>query len=613
MTNWRRKMKLKWGFKRTLVIMIIPIMMMAVFYGTAITVVATDSNQPAEQTDGTQPEDTTQQDEGTQPTDGTQPADATQPTGGDTTTDADDSESVEQPEILKDVFGEVVFYRWDRINDSNTPRDAEWHPAMLVWARDEFEIDDGYIGCLAPDCIWLGPEADAVPGATHVFNEDDEIYDDLFDDNDLISEGESCYFRLTDRAEGIDVGSDPQVLTHEKTFFTTDDRDVLYIKYGKTDSDNDNESGGEAPVYMIKLARTPDAPQDYILEPGGQGNDSWIHVHGDEYGYEWTFESYESEFPGDGDDDRMYKVKYNKPHEDDPRLSVGEGQRFMHCRSKDYDWNKYKWFLGKKLRFSAIKGDPTIEEGQILSISASDYVSAEGSPESQNGVILQAGQTITIEKGGILSISGDFINNGTIINNGGVILVENGGSIYPFLQGDDANAMGCGSIKCNGGDIIIESGGAIYSGLNCTLTTDNVKRNAAFWMDNSSTLVNYGLVCCGEMRLGDTATIENRNNARLYACMCEPSWKTIVDQLSDNNQKLMSGDTSELHSLGYFKKEDSDDYYGGIFLINDATNLQNAPSLYVTSGQEDHVNNPCTEWQTNYIDPGLIYYGLLEL
>ena len=121
------------------------------------------------------------------------------------------------------------------------------------------------------------------------------------------------------------------------------------------------------------------------------------------------------------------------------------------------------------------------------------------------------------------------------------------------------------------------------------------------------------MLCCGELRLGDAATIENRTNARIYTGLMQPQWKTIVDQLSDNNQKLMSGDTSDLLSLGYFKKEEEDGYYGGIFLVNDATNMQNVPSVYVTSGQEDHLNNPSVDWQTTYIDQGLIYYGLLEL
>ncbi len=562
-------MSLKLVFRRIIGSMIIPAMVAAAFFSTAMPVVATDTEE---------------------------------------TLVDENAESQEGATLLNDVFGEVVFYRWDRVYRNDYPTDSDWHLVMLVWSRSDGTIDDGYIGALAPDDIWQGPEAAAVPGVTHRFTEDNEIYDKYFDDKKWIKEKDTYYIRLTDRAEGIDIGSDPQVQTYRNTFFTDDDRDCLYIKYSKRDSDNEGEDGLQAPVYYMKMSKSPNAPADYdyVIEPWGDEDNSAIAFHANESGRdEWTFKS-ESKSRGD-----VWRVFYNKESARDPTLSVGEGLRFAHVRSQDKDWNLFKMFIGTKLRFSSINGDVNIQSGQILSISPSNYVSSTGSTESQSGVILPGGNTITIEKGGILSISGDFINNGTIINNGGTIIVQNGGTIYPFLQGDDNNSLGCGSIKCNSGDIIVEDGGAIYSGMNCAMTTDNVQRSAAFWLDNSSTLVNYGLVCCGQVDLGDATVVENRSNGRIYTCLYEPSWGTFTYQLSDNNSKLMSGSTDDLKSLGYF--DTGTDYYGGITIIGGPTKLTNAPSIYTAKDMGGNLNNPDSDWQDVYISQGLIYYGTLEL
>ncbi len=539
--------------------------------------------------------------------------------------------SAEEAQVLNDVFGEVVYYRWDRVNRDDYPTDTDWHLSMLVWTRSDGAIDDGYIGAVAPDDIWLGPNADPVPGATHRFTNDDPIYKEYFKDKKWILEDETYYIRLTDRAEGIDVGSDPQVQPYRDTFYTDDDRDCLYVKYGGKDGDNDGIDDSDAPVYMMKLSRGPNAEDgyDYVMEPWGDEDNSAIKFHGNEYGYEWTFKSLDLDESGDDynddipdgytqeDDYRnprvVWRVFYNKGHHKDPTLSVGEGLRFLHVRSQDKEWNTFKWFIGTKYRYSAIKGDVTIGANQMLSISASNYVDATGSEESQQGVILPGGHTVTIEKGGILSVSGDFINNGTIINNGGTILVQDGGTIYPFLQGDDSNSLGCGTIKCNSGDIIVEKGGAIYSGMNCAKNlTDGTMKSANFWLDNSSTLVNYGLVVCGQMDLGNGATVENRSQGRIYSCFYEPNWGPFMIPLSDNNANLSAGDKKNIRSLSRFTAE-SGFYEGGIKTLPGGTKLTVVPDIFLTKGKEDYLDNPDREWQTLYLQQNLVYFGTLEL
>lgn len=516
-------------------------------------------------------------------------------------------------EMLNDVFGEVVFYRWERVNRNTYPTDTEWHPTLLVWQNSNGR-DDGYIGCVAPNDIYMGPEARPVEGVTNKFSRSDPIYKSQFKDSGQMEESETYYMRLTDRAEGIDVGSDPQVKSYRDIFYTDDSRDCLYVKYGKRDDDNEGLDDNDAPVYMIKMTTAPGVNRDYILEPGGNGGQSWMKIHHNEYGYEWSFMSVKRSGRGD-----VFRVFYNKESEDDPTLAVGSFKRFMHVRSEDREQDLFKWFIGTKLRYSAIKGDTSVRDGQILSISASNYVDAGGSNESQQGVILPKGRTITVEKGGILSISGDFINNGTIINNGGTILIQKGGTLFPFLQGTNPYEDGCGTLKCNAGDIIVEEGGNLYAGLNCAMTDGTTRAVAPFWLDNNSTLVNYGVVCCGEMRLGSAAVVENRGDGKIYTCLWEEEWGSFTDMLKDNNTKLVTGKTDKLSGLRYFETGtwqakstiSGVDMYGGIGVISDAIKIP--PTVYVTQNGAKNIINPDTDWNSYFITPKRIQMGTLRL
>ena len=200
-----------------------------------------------------------------------------------------------------------------------------------------------------------------------------------------------------------------------------------------------------------------------------------------------------------------------------------------------------------------------INSGQILSISQSDYLDTSGKEQSQSGVILSGGDVITVEKGGVLSVSGDLINNGLIINNGGTIIVQDGGSIFPFLQGDDEATLGCGGIQCNGGDIIIEEGGAIYSGMN---TGDGSQ--AYFYLDNSSTLINYGVLVYGTLNIGDGSRIENRLGGKIYGSYYEKNLSTFSEMVNYNTKKLMKGNHVGLLGISEFGKA-YEAHMGGLF------------------------------------------------
>lgn len=526
-------------------------------------------------------------------------------TGADSTTE---DASVEG-EVLKDVFGEVTFYRWERIKRDNYPTDSEWHLSMLVWGDSKGKKDVGYISAVAPEAIYQGPEASALEGVTHRFSKSDPVYKKTFKDSTHVQEAKSFYVRVEDRAKDLLNNSDPQVLPSKDVFYTDSDRHCVYVKYGSRDKGNKGLDGTAVPQYMIKLNTAGTSNRDYIMEPWGEQDNSAIDFRSNEYKAEWGFRS-ES-----GDRGDVWEIAYNKDDYDDPHLSIRSG--FVHARGTTDEEDFCKWFIGTKLRYSSIKGDVTVGNGQILSISASDYLDADGNGESQSGVIVPSGVTITVEKGGILSVSGDLINNGTIVNNGGTILVQNGGTIYPFLQGASVE-QGCGAIKCISGDMIIEKGGAVYAGLNRAAS----REPAAFWLADSSTIVNYGLLVYGIMKVGDGTVIENRSGGRIYGALFEPNLRTFNDMLRDNNEKLMKGNTSKLTALSYIGQKkttttttktveitifglkipvpiitDSSDEslgsiepeYGGIVV---AGRIRRNPIIYRTKGQEGYINDP---------------------
>ena len=418
-----------------------------------------------------------------------------------------EGEPINDDDLLKDSFGEVVMYRWTRVDRDSYPTDAYWHPTLLVYADDvtnkKSYPDWGYIAAEAPGCFWRGPGGGEIAGS-HKFSRDDPNWVAWFKDDDDIDEDNSDFIKISDSAQNITV-NDPQVKSDQEKFFTNSNRNCIYVKYGKRDDDNEGLDGMDAPVYAIKMTSEKNVDTEYYLEPYGVGDQSGIHIHDNLYGYEWSFKSYTSD-KRSGD---LYRVFYNKPNKQDPRLNTQWS--WAYAESDDQDKSLFKWFIGEMLRFSALKGNVTIGNERILSISSGEYISSEGKEETVEGVFLPAGETITIEKGGILSIEGTFLNNGTIINNGGTILIKDGGSICPFLQGDNTAKNGCGAIICNGGDIIIESGGALYAGMN-----DDSMNQVPFYMDNSSTMIVYGLVVYGSMRLGDAARIELRSGGKMY-------------------------------------------------------------------------------------------------
>ena len=405
--------------------------------------------------------------------------------------------------VLNDVFGETTFYRWEEVRKNNYPKDSEEHPSLFIFGNN-----NEYATMFdAPDCIYMGKDADVLNGVTKKLSEDSAGYK-IFDGKGDIDESDSYFLKFMDK------GRNNQSLHIDRSaFFTNSDCNAMYVKYV------DKHDGH--PRYELYIKGKNGL--NYYLEPDEGSSQGMLDIETETAKVEvlrkWEFLPYNSDKRskngvGEGNAHTYWYLFHDDgAWGDDEKVFVENGWLSVHdgaFRAED----DALWYIGTPYHFSTVKSDVTVRENQILAIGAEEYVDTSGAVKESNGCIIPNGRTITIEKGGILSVSGQLINNGTIINNGGTILVRDGGTIGPFIQGTGVGLNGCGTLKCCNGDIIIQEGGALYAGM-----ADEHCQSCPFYLDGNSTLINMGLLVYGAMKLGDYANLEFYETSRTYGSL----------------------------------------------------------------------------------------------
>lgn len=435
----------------------------------------------------------------------------------------DESENTVSGEILDDCFGEVVIYRWQKLTANNYPNDREWHPTMFFWGH-AYQLS---MNAVFPNDVYLDKSHTTISGA-HVFGRDG-LGEYPLNNKNVDTDGAAAIpakYAANDAELKNGVG--------RNVFYTTGDKNCSYILYEGI------EANSKKPYYQVRLSNGKAGTSSAVVGAVGTGMLNLLN------GKDKTTPStgqlsgklvISQNTPASGGEPLIFDVQSNGEcliydrNEDDNDVylviknnwflgeSKFEGAGGILQNQYDADDETALIYFGERYRYSAVKDDVTIGSGQILSISPSQYVDTGDNVQNQNGVILQNGKTITINKGGILSISGEFINNGTIINNGGTILIKKNGTIYPFRTGSVPSVNGCGTIKCLGGDIIIKNGGTLYAGLN-----DESGNIVPFYLDDGSTLINKGLLVYGSMRMGEGARMECYGTSKTYG-----SWYTAIN------------------------------------------------------------------------------------
>ncbi len=353
---------------------------------------------------------------------------------------------------LAGVDGTVDVWNWKRVDSqADLPEDSESHPVLLMyqWNGGKYMID---------------AEKKKVVS-----------YSKLSDRSEQIE------FLPTTPSEGLYFG--------DKSFRTLDEVGHLYIKYtGKKDGDNQNSK-------IYRLSR----------EDGGE-----LALSSD--GQFW--------FSSSATDEKYRNITVMTPDTKDEDASLGSGRvmMFLNVWGPDYcvmiddsngrvytesnsgwDMGQFVMYVGYREQLSAIRSDCTISSGQVANYNGYIYV--------------EPNVTITIEKGGVLSVSGVLFNNGTIVNNGGDIVVQKGATIEQFCLGDDPGGVIC----CDGGDLVILSGGCVVVGKSESYSRYETGCGNGFVLRNGATCTNFGtLVVTPSAYVVSGATLDNRSTGRMY-------------------------------------------------------------------------------------------------
>ena len=466
--------------------------------------------------------------------------------------------------IMDDCFGEITFYRWKRMSDNSYPIDNQYHPCLIMWGASRSEV----LNPVGPSDIYLDKNHAFIEGAKVFGRDTQDIFpysnynwaekdQDKKDNHNIQSDGAAA-LKNHPTANYKELVNN----LYAETFYTTSDYNCLFAKYEGI------EDGTKCPFFTIRLSNgkgaesntAVSAASDYVINMNVVGGSlssqekgqMKITVGDDRIdGFEpLVFQK---------DSYGLFKILDYNYSKNNIRLvsaehySIGMAT-FDHIGGKaasqwTSDAETADIYFGEAFRFNAIKEDTTVSSGRVLPISAKTYIDGNNNTQTENGVVIPNGVTLTIEKGGVLSVSGDLINNGTIINNGGTIIVKDKGSIYPFRSGSRPSANGCGTIKCLGGDIIIEKGGAIYGGL-----SDEAGNLVPFSLDDSSTLINQGLLVYGGIRLGENARVECYPKSKTYG-----SW-FMADMSNSKSHTFLGKSDDEIKEYLKALSERSIDY-----------------------------------------------------
>ena len=141
----------------------------------------------------------------------------------------------------------------------------------------------------------------------------------------------------------------------------------------------------------------------------------------------------------------------------------------------------FRCFYGESVLMDLIQTDFTVEAGQVSNLDGP--------------IAIANGATITVKDGGVLSIDGWCINNGTIkVEEGGTLWVQDGACVNRYNDGTHRG----GGIISNGLVIVGEGAKLIGGG------TDGIQ------LLNGSHVVNYGCVASENFKIVNDHTIELR-------------------------------------------------------------------------------------------------------
>ena len=227
--------------------------------------------------------------------------------------------------------------------------------------------------------------------------------------------------------------------------------------------------------------------------------------------------------------------------------------------------NQYAMYYGKEYIFTAFKGEtneisadgrPTTVISEIRTVGGTTYEDENGGVITTEGEMLCEGSTIEIPEGSILSVDGNFINNGKIVINGGTLIVKDGGTISQLGETNEGCII-CGQGESGeAGQIIVMPGGKLlctsYVSAESMLNVvhkikddvdidkklSKITMQPGLIMNAGSSLVNYGEVYCSAITLDSRAVLEEKKGSILEVGICNEEGYIFFAHEEDIMSKL---------------------------------------------------------------------------
>ena len=361
-------------------------------------------------------------------------------------------------------------------------------------------------------------------------------------DGDNHTSGNTFQFIPTMLPDGVIYG--------EKTFRTLDKVSHMEMRYVGTDDDN-----GGAKKFRFRL----DSAQDDSGVIANLDLESDYYFKNSKNVSEYTNITVLTADCSDGHDLSASRVKMfaNISSAKDALIRINSSNGKVYTeRSVTWKMGEFVMYVGYMEQLSAVRSDITIKSGQVANYNGYVYV--------------EPNVTITVEEGGVLSVSGALYNNGTIINKGGDIVVQKKAAIEQYCLDDDPGGVIC----CDGGDLVILSGGRVTTGVTESYSDYKTGLGNGFILRNGATCTNFGTLAVGSNAyVCDGATLDNRSGGKmLFGYQAKSIYSGNLYGL--DAEKAASLDTYEISSVHDEKKgtvERADLLYVGsdVLLNND--------------------------------------------
>ena len=466
---------------------------------------------------------------------------------GSTGGEAGEQPAEEETDILKPKTGTVSFWEWKRVDIiKDALGDNQYHPILLASVKNYYSGYHPFFSSYSDrEHVFLPTITTRANNFTSEFgsvkgNPEKETGDSgFYGKRDGEEHSPSYYFNAEENVYYVNTYTGKKGITdaefNSNRFFTYgDSMGVPWIRAAHWGSDN-----GRTMVSICFPKKQLTNTEALMYQP--DKNDFYLDVRG----YESeptnciTHGQVRDEYPMD-----IYHLVYNNKmwrvvsYNDDYRNGCAYDEFGSNILNGETDYGYLTMFLEKDYSiipqgskssclgradchyiFHMFVGTPhfmtslesqKVEDGRLLPLEPGVFRDNDGLAAKSDGIILPKGETLTID-GGTVSVTTNFINNGTIeVKNGGTLIVKKGGCISPYTKKCD----GEGTIKCDGGSVIIMEGGSIYGFCNGdnpnNWSSSYNTSNAPLLLTGGGTLVNYGKLVLTYAVVGNGCKIENR-------------------------------------------------------------------------------------------------------